>query len=101
MKIKEYGIFYKQTLEEWAPSFRLCSPSYHAEYDNSKLLRVNMFCYQSKRPYLYRICVWGADDMGMELDTKSKMRAMKTIKAIINEIYLSKQCLVSLGFKNA
>lgn len=99
MQINDFGSFYKHTTEDWAPSFRLCTPNYHN--DKTRLLRVHMFRYESKRPYLYRICVWGADDTGMELDTKDRIRAMDALQAIIRVENVSKQSLVDLGFIDA
>jgi len=98
MKLKQFGVVYKATTEDWYPSFCLCSPNLHCKPE-SKLVRINFFAYISRKPYLYRICVTGADDTRMEFDTHDEQRAKNTYKVILMAEDVTKLLLINLGFK--
>lgn len=61
--------FYWPTIDEWYPNFP------------RNTVRVSVYrAESSKEPH--RICVWGADDFGMELDT----RDVTLIRRIVREL---------------
>lgn len=94
---REFGVVYKETKEDWHPSFQLCTKNFHN--DTTKLVRLHFFAYISKKPFLYRICVTGADDTRMELDTKDLQRAKNTWAVLLKATDVSRLLCTSIGFK--
>jgi len=45
-----------------------------------------------------RVCVWGADDLGMEYDVKDKGLARKMFRKLKDKDNITKAELISLGF---
>jgi hypothetical protein len=85
-------VIYKETNEDWYPSF---------EMNSDKLLRV-VLCKLSNKHF--RVCVWGADDFGMERDYpfNHAVLALETFEIICKlEEPLTRKFLKDLGFKNA
>lgn len=72
------------TVDDWYPNFEKC------------LVRVSLLqLYPSTD---WRVCVWGADDCGMERDFSNREMAQHVYVAIINRPYISKSDLLMNHF---
>lgn len=54
-----------------------------------------------KEPQLWRVCVWGNDDFGLEIDLEDRGQAMVLYRTILRWEFVNKQPLKDLGFYNA
>lgn len=83
------------TKEDWCPSYQ-CNDSYNKRL----LLRVSFFELQGNDS-LFRVCVWGSDDMGMDYDTPDRELAEQYFIDCISQEYLSLDYLKGKGFYSA
>lgn len=86
---------YKETSEDWYPSFELCTT-----HINKLLVRVS-FHYPITVNRGYMVSVWGADDCGMELQFTDKQKAMDCFMDIISLKVITKNQLEELGLHSA
>lgn len=88
---------FKETQDEWCPNFKF-------DYDNSqnfvRLSLLELEPYQND-PKLYRVCVWGADDDGMEKDYDTLDEAYKIFAFLVAHKYIDKPVLKKMGFVRA
>lgn len=49
----------------------------------------------------FRVCVWGADDFGLEKDFKNPKEALRTYRAVKNSCVVTKASLYDMGFETA
>lgn len=77
---------FKSTQEDWHPSY---------EMEDHLFLRVS---YIPLNNNTYRVCVWGADDFGMEKDLNSKNNAKELFHKIVELPEISENALKHLGF---
>lgn len=93
-------IVFKLTNEDWHYSYRL-----EGYYENitDRLLRVMFFKLSSSNdePPIWRTCVWGNDDFGMEYDSATKEDTFAKFMQIISMEFISKTALEELGFVRA
>jgi len=82
--------FYKETNENWYPSFE-------GKY-GIKLLRVS---HMQLSDGLYRVCVWGADDFGMEIDLADQAEAWGFVEKILSMELIHQSNLRAIGFVTA
>lgn len=88
------------TKEDWYPSYRVGNPEeykHHFQY-HTYLLRVNLIMLDSNT---FRVCVWGADDKGMEKDFDSLDEAISQYFTIITQKWLTQSFLEASGFLHA
>lgn len=88
-----------RTREDWYPSFRPNARCLNPDYHNPlpyTALRVSMMQLSDG---LWRVCVWGQDDMGMERDVKSPVTAQKIFNTI--QDFATKDALKKLGLHPA
>ena len=79
-KIPERMTVMMPTLDDWYPNHKLVNHS-------SGLIdgvEVSFFELRpwSKRPVMWRVCVWGNDDCGMERDFESRTNALAMYKKV-------------------
>lgn len=77
---------FKKTTDEWYPNF----PNDEVEVS---------FLYLNDGTF--RVCVWGNDDFGMELDFESLIEAEDIFDKILDMDIVNKQDLYNLGFEVA
>ena len=80
---------FKETTDDWHPSFFL-----NDWYKGTKLVRASFLGLADGS---WRVCVWGADDCGMEKDSESKEVAWNAFLAIVKLEYVNKDILKTMG----
>lgn len=85
---------YKETSEDWYPSFNLSTT-----HTSKGLVRVS-FHYPVSTNHSYMVSVWGADDCGMELQFTDKQEAMNCFMGIISLKDITMSQLKELGLHN-
>jgi hypothetical protein len=91
-------VAFKPTRDDWAGNFVI-----HYQGDIN-LVRVSTFplhAWKTDMPLLWRVCIWGNDDCGMEKDFDNPKDAMKAYQHIVALEFVNKTELFSLGFGNA
>ena len=91
--------FYKETSEDWHPSFRVETDNHVESYPVVGVRYHDMSdrCVK-KGDEFYRICISGADDTRMELDTRERSRADEVVASILAMETLTYEGLKALGF---
>ena len=89
----KYITAYKPTNENWFPSYGALDSG-----DQSYLLSVSLIALNDG---LFRVCVWGADDFGMELDQVSRKKAIKLYISLMLMTTIRKSDLAEMGFSYA
>lgn len=97
---KRINVF-KDTPDDWQGSFKLDSPD--QRHPSGKLVHVSYIPLAKKtgHPDIYRVCAWGNDDFGLELDLEDKVEAMRIFMSIITQENVTKKQLLQHGFRNA
>lgn len=91
LKKQKHITAYKLTKENWFPS-------YDAPDDQAYLLKVSLMALSDG---LFRVCVWGADDYGMEKDQESLKKAIVLYINLMLLPYIKRNDLVEMGFVTA
>lgn len=90
---------YKPTQDDWYGNFKI-----HNDCRVSDLVRVS-FCQTGPNPKygdgMWRVCVWGNDDCGMEKDFHLEGSAINTFYQIIGQEFVNRQYLKDMGFISA
>jgi hypothetical protein len=88
----------KPTDENWYPSFRL--NGWYKGTEGALFLEVSLLnCHSTAFPGdFWRVCVWGADDFGMEKDFYEYKLAQATFLRVIGEDKITTDFLKSLNF---
>lgn len=90
---------FKLTHKDWS-SYKI-EGWYKGTTDN-KLLKVSFFklppSTAPKEPPIWRTCVWGNDDFGMEYDAAMKEDAFDRFMQVIRMEFVSEAALKDLGF---
>ena len=93
-----------ETHEDWYPSYALNSWHRGKKPGDTKLLKVSFLgniCSDPKATPIYRTCVWGADDFGMEFDHPDfevAQRMFLTVIGLKDVNAMSRATLKDLGF---
>lgn len=87
---------FKRTTDQWYPSYQI-------ERDGPMLVEVS---FTQTGPYPptsgeWRVCVWGADDCGMERDFTDESSAWTTFLEVIGMEDVTMAALQNLGFVSA
>jgi len=84
---------FKPTNEDWYSEYRIKDDQrYKGKYVSLSLLGLSNG--------MYRVCVWGNDDFGMEWDTKDKQEAKKVYAKLALKETIEKRDLKNLDFKH-
>lgn len=86
-----------KTDEDWYPSHRPLTKHSNPRYNNPldhMALTVQFFPLLDSSAY--RVCIWGGDDFGMELDQSSRLVALEMYELIGD--FTTKRDLLDLGF---
>ena len=94
--MKKMQVF-KLTDEDWYPSFKL------AGYYQGKrgLPLVSVSCLELLVAPQFRVCVWGADDFGMERDYHCELAALEMFQLILQQDVVRTSFLKDNGFGGA
>lgn len=86
-------IVYKETQEDWFPSYML-------DDTDTMMVRVSFLGNISDDPAnpIWRTCVWGDDDMGMEFDCNNERECWNKFQMVIVQPYVNRDYLKSAGF---
>jgi hypothetical protein len=89
---------FKKTEDDWAPSFGLAGLGAWAfNRVDTQLVEVSLY-----PPYggtgLSRVCVWGADDFGMERDFSEATDAQRIFLHLIQMSFVNQADLLKLNF---
>lgn len=92
---------YVSTDDDWCPSYIMNMPN---QLDKM-LVTVSFFILEEEKESLdlpiYRVCVWGADDLGMEFDTHDRTFAESYFIMCISQETLTIEFLKDKGFVSA
>lgn len=88
-------IVFKETQDQWYCSFKTLKPDLMLVQVSLLELRIDDFNHFS-----YRVCVWGNDDVGMELDFELEGDAKAMFYTVISLKYVNVSDLKKLGFNN-
>jgi hypothetical protein len=88
---------FKPTNDEWYPSFKI--DGWYDGIKNQALVEVTFTGQLSDGTW--RVCAWGADDHGMELDQETEGHALTTFMQVIGMNYVNIKDLITLGFISA
>lgn len=84
---------YKSTKEDWCPNYKI---GYH------NVVKVNFeVVYLDDDKITYLVCVWGLDDLGMELFDDDLEKMEKIFLEIVKKDYITFEFLTSLGLQRA
>ena len=91
---------FKTTTDDWYGSYIL--PEYHKGFKDKMLVEVsflgNITDYDKSRPAIWRCCVWGNDDCGMDFDCNSEAECWTTFLRVIGMENVNQEDLKTLGF---
>lgn len=92
---------FKPTDDDWYPSYQLYD--LWDEVKNQTLVRVSFLGNISPpgRMPVFRVCAWGNDDFGMELDLTEEALAFNIFLQIIGKNVVNRQDLKEFGFISA
>ena len=79
------------TTDDWYPNYE----------GNKVQVSIMPLIPRTEDEKLWRVCVWGADDCGMEYDTDDKHDAMVTFDMLKHRDFITKAGLLELGFNFA
>lgn len=90
---------FKLTDDDWNPSYKM--NGYHQGVKNPNLVEVSFIQFCNNEGW--RVCVWGADDSGMEKDFPHNQRneAWQLFSELLNLATVNRGKLKDLGFVNA
>jgi hypothetical protein len=85
--------------DEWYPPYRL--NGYHRGVKDPLLVEVSFICLPASGEW--RVCVWGADDFGMERDypPTNMLQAETMFNILLEQQSISVSFLKAQGFWNA
>ena len=91
--------FYKEVSDDWHPNWKVTTkvgaPQGRFQAD---IVAVSMFALSPGFTH-WRVCVWGADDFGMEFDSVHEERVQERFDAIANhDGKIDRHFLEDLGF---
>lgn len=96
MASKYYRVeMFKPTRDDWHPNYRIAEDK---RYGATGFVRVS---FLGLNDGVHRVCVWGADDMGMERDFKHKSEARGMFKILTMLPSIEKAALLKHGFERA
>lgn len=70
---------FKRTTDEWYGEFRIHNDGRH---EKERYVHVS-FMPLNTTPILWRVCVWGNDDLGMEFDTEEYENALEVYTELV------------------
>lgn len=86
---------FKPTSEDWYGNFKIADDARHA---NRRFVHVSLMLLNDGN---WRCCVWGNDDMGMELDEPDELWARHIYNTVCQMVDVTKDALTQLGFVRA
>ena len=94
---------FKQTRDDWCGSYTL--GDYHNGIKNKMLVEVifngNITAYDPSLAPVWRTCVWGNDDCGMEFDCDTEATAWNMFLQVVGLEYVDMSTLTALGYISA
>lgn len=88
-------VIYKPTNDDWYPAFIV-------ENEDLNLVQVTFTRIgPDNGKYKWRVCVWGADDCGMERDYWDKYDALNMFHDIAGWVFVDREDLIKCGFISA
>jgi hypothetical protein len=88
---------FKPTAEDWYPSYKLAG--WYNGQEGVKLVEVSLLPLSSYPVNVWRVCVWGSDDCGMEKDLTNYEDAEKLFLGVIRLQSVTRKDLLALGFE--
>lgn len=95
-KIRERISVFKPTQDDWYPAFQL-----NGWYEGEKDARLVEVSFLKLLDGQWRVCVWGADDYGLEQDFTDQGAAYEIFEYVIGQKYVNKQWLIDRHFVEA
>lgn len=93
---------FKKTDEDWFGNYKIENDMRHKD---EKYVHVSFFklpkLYKEEESVLFRVCVWGNDDLGMELDSTDELYLRQVYCDICLQETVNRDYLEQLGFQYA
>jgi hypothetical protein len=86
---------FKRTQDDWYGNYRVVG-----DQRVSDLVEVSFLSLEPGQTS-WRVCVWGNDDCGMELDFEKETEAWNMFLQVIGPSYVNRNSLIALGFVSA
>jgi hypothetical protein len=90
---------YKETTDNWFPSFKFVG-NQNRNFVNVEFTKIEPNTLTTGID-AWRVCAWGNDDFGLELDYTDRIEALNMFYAIITLEYVNVDILCGYGFKSA
>ena len=94
---------FKLTQDNWYGSYRI--DQWHNGKEKPMLVEVifngNITAYDPTLAPVWRTCVWGNDDCGMEFDCDNEATAWNMFLQVIGMDYVDMAALIKLGYVSA
>ena len=90
------------TTEDWCPNYNVFGePDRNGYQVKVLLIHMGHFSQKTKKFQFtgWRVCIWGADDSGMEIDVETQQQGQMWFDRVVN--YISRNELRAWGFVNA
>lgn len=84
---------FKPTSDDWYPCYKIANDQRHQGGFVEVALRTI-----DPEGKIYRVSIWGADDLGMDQDTSDPMEAQEWYNRVVNASIVSKKELLIWGF---
>lgn len=84
---------FKLTQDDWHPAYQLAG-----WYRGKKGMRLVEVSFLELLDGQWRVCIWGADDDGLEQDFTDQGAAYEIFEYVINQEYVNKQWLIDRHF---
>jgi len=94
---------FKLTHDDWHPAYAI--DGFLRGCKRTRVVNViyngNITQYNKKLKPVWRTCVWGGDDSGMEFDCDTEAEAWKMFQHVILLEYVDQDVLTALGYVRA
>lgn len=87
---------FKLTEDEWFPPYKLAG--WYKGQEGVKLVEVSLLPLSSYPVNVWRVCVWGGDDFGMEKDLTNYEDAEKLFLEVLRLPSVTRKDLKDFGF---
>ena len=93
----------KPTQDDWYGSYTIAG-GYKGEMNQmfvEVIFNGNITAFDPKQYPVWRTCVWGTDDCGMEFDCSTETEAWNKFLQVIGMKFVNRDELIKLGFVSA
>ena len=89
---------FKRTQDDWYGNYRIVGDQRVSDLVETSFMKLEPM--NTGGP-LWRVCVWGNDDCGVEKDFESETEAWNTFLQVIGLPFVNRSLLTAMGFASA